>query len=93
MDLLYEYLRTGRPILAVTHNGDTVELIQGGGTGRPVAPDDVQGIKQALRATICGNLRTGLPSDARREFVERCRYDRLAEKVVRVMDSIMSYAT
>ncbi len=36
----YEYLAAGRPVLALTEEGETAELIRAGGIGCAVAPDD-----------------------------------------------------
>jgi glycosyltransferase involved in cell wall biosynthesis len=46
---LYEYLAARRPILAaVPPSGTAAELIHAAGAGTVVAPDDVEGLRQAL---------------------------------------------
>jgi glycosyltransferase involved in cell wall biosynthesis len=87
----YEYLRTGRPILAVTYGGDTVELIRESQAGWVAHPEDVQAIKRALREAVGGAPMSANPSPIRPEFVEQFRYDRLAEKLARVFDSVSSH--
>ncbi|HUP22009.1 MAG TPA: group 1 glycosyl transferase, partial [Thermoanaerobaculia bacterium] len=46
---VFEYLAAGRPILAVVPpDGAAADLIREAGAGVVVAPDDVQGIRDAL---------------------------------------------
>jgi len=87
----YDYLRVGRPILAVTCEGGVKELVEGAQAGQVVAPDDTEAIKRALKAVISehrnSRSRNGLP---RPEFVEQFRWDRQAENLARVFDEAVS---
>jgi glycosyltransferase involved in cell wall biosynthesis len=87
----YEYLRSGRPIIAITYDGDTVELIRESHAGWVVNPDDVRAIKAALREAVCKGPKGRNPSPIRREFVEQFRYDRLAEKLAGVFDTVIRH--
>jgi len=50
---LYEYLAARRPILAaVPPSGTAAELIHAAGAGTVVAPDDVEGLRQALTELV-----------------------------------------
>jgi glycosyltransferase involved in cell wall biosynthesis len=84
---LYEYLRVGRPILALDHGGETRELISAAQAGWAVPPDDIQGIKQALR-TILQDSPRFLPPAAPPEFVAQFRYDRLAKRLAEVFNGV-----
>jgi glycosyltransferase involved in cell wall biosynthesis len=86
---LYEYLRVGRPILALDHGGETRELILGANAGWAVSPDDVPAIKQVLRSVIQNNQKE-IPQPVRPDFVAQFRYDRLAGKVAEVLNSVVS---
>jgi glycosyltransferase involved in cell wall biosynthesis len=44
----YEYMASGRPILALAHEGATADLVRAMGCGIAVEPEDVEGIKTAL---------------------------------------------
>jgi len=46
---LFEYLAAGRPILAISSEGASAEIVQRLGVGRVVGPDDLQGAKDAIR--------------------------------------------
>jgi len=45
---VYEYVAAGKPILAITEDGATAELIRRIGGGRVVAPNDLEGAKDAI---------------------------------------------
>lgn len=46
---VYEYLRLGKPMLALVSGGAVAELLEQVQAGKPVAPDDIEGIAAALR--------------------------------------------
>lgn len=53
---LFEYLTSGRPILALADGNEAERIIRESGTGISVRPDDPSAIAQALLATINGEL-------------------------------------
>jgi glycosyltransferase involved in cell wall biosynthesis len=75
----YDYLRSGRPVLAVSGSGGGVaELIEQGEAGWVAPPDDVGGIKKVLiRAfnTLQKQRHKGVP---RPEYVAQFRWEQLA---------------
>ena len=87
----YEYLRAGTPILAVTYDGDTTELVNQGRAGWVVNPEDTATIKEVLRTILQSGRRGNLPRPANPEFVQQFRYDRLAGKLARVFDSVLDH--
>ncbi len=88
---MYEYLRSGRPILAVTRGGETEEMIREGNAGWAVHPEHTEGIKQALvRLLRLGGSDEPVPTP-RRDYVDQFCYERLAEKLARVFDSAVSH--
>jgi glycosyltransferase involved in cell wall biosynthesis len=88
---IYEYLRAGRPILAVTYEGDLAQLIREGQAGWVVNPEDTHAIKQALREALCHDPGSGGSSPICPDFVEQFRYDRLAERLAGVFDSVLNH--
>jgi perosamine synthetase len=86
----YEYLRSGRPILAITYSGPTKTLIQEGNAGWVIHPDDKHGIKQALRTIITTGSGLAAKHTARKEFTAQYRYDRLAAKMAAIFNSVSS---
>jgi glycosyltransferase involved in cell wall biosynthesis len=88
---IYDYLRVGRPVLAVAYEGGTTELVREGQAGWVVDPEDTGAIKQTLRKILHDGRRTESPRPFRPEFVERFRWDRLAEKLARVFGSVLSH--
>jgi glycosyltransferase involved in cell wall biosynthesis len=88
----YEYLRVGRPILAITREGGMKRLIEEGKAGWVAHPEDAQAIKRAL-LTVLQDGRSSRPNDpAREEFVAQFRYDRLAGRLAGVFDEVSKCA-
>lgn len=89
----YEYLRTGRPILAIAHDGGVKELIREGKAGCVVHPEDTAGIKQALQTLFDQYSRNGhRPQPAQPEYVAQFRYDRLAQHLSGIFDKVAGHA-
>ncbi|MBZ5516296.1 MAG: glycosyltransferase family 4 protein [Acidobacteriia bacterium] len=88
---IYDYLRVGRPVLAIAYEGGTAELVREGQAGWVVDPEDMEGIKRTLRKILDDGRRSEPPRPFRPEFVEQFRYDRLAEKLASVFDSVLSH--
>lgn len=85
----YEYLRTGRPILAVAYEGGVKQLIEEGKAGWVVHPEDTEGIKRALKAFLTHTSVDGKPPCPERpEFVAQFRYDRLAERLAEIFERV-----
>ena len=60
---VFEYLAAGRPILAVVPpDGAAARLVRETGAGVVVAPDDVEGMRDALRQLHARHLNGGLPA-------------------------------
>jgi glycosyltransferase involved in cell wall biosynthesis len=82
---VFEYLAAERPILAaVPPDGAAAELLRETGAGTVVAPDDVEGLRQAL-VRLESDWRAGklngtlLPADVRERLSRRARAEELAE--------------
>ena len=81
---VFEYLAAGRPILAVVPpDGAAADLIRDTGAGVVVAPDDVEGIRDALAGLHARFANGGLPAvelpdDARRRLSRRARIEETA---------------
>jgi glycosyltransferase involved in cell wall biosynthesis len=56
----FEYLHLGKPILAVTREGDVSRILQESGQGIIVHPHDVEALKQAIRR-LCSAKQAGQP--------------------------------
>ncbi len=82
----YEYLRVGRPILALTYEGELKELVKEARAGWVVEPNDTEAIKQALKTLLNGTRDDAPPRPARPEFVGQFRYDRLAAHLASIFN-------
>jgi glycosyltransferase involved in cell wall biosynthesis len=81
---VFEYLAAGRPILAVVPpDGAAAALVRETGAGIVVAPDDVDGIRDALRELHTRHLNGGLPAvelaaDVRARLSRQARVEEMA---------------
>lgn len=86
----YVYLRTGRPILAVTGQGTIRERMEAAGAGWVVDPEDTAAIKNTLcRIVEHYDRKAALPS-AGPDYVAQFRWDRLACDLGRVLDEVVN---
>jgi glycosyltransferase involved in cell wall biosynthesis len=80
----YEYLASGRPILAAVPEGDARDLVAASGRGLVCDPDDVDGIALIIREQLDAPPRaTEVALDAQ-DF----EYRRLARNVAAVLDQV-----
>jgi glycosyltransferase involved in cell wall biosynthesis len=85
---IYEYLRVGRPIIAIAYPGGLTRLIDEARAGWVAPPDDAGAIRQVLvqfaEACLGKKPLPGLPC----EFVAQFRWDRLAERLALTLDKV-----
>jgi len=87
---LYEYLRSGRPVLAVSNPGLTSRLIEEAAGGWVVPPGDHAALKARLGEAY-QLWRNGAEMPApRREVVERFNRAHLAARLVAVLESVVA---
>lgn len=88
----YEYLRIGRPILAVTSSSEIEQLLSDGKAGWVARPDDIAGIKQILQLLLLGFQAEGHRAPKMQpEFVAQFRYDCLGRKLTCVFDKVTNH--
>ncbi len=81
---VFEYLAAGRPILAaVPPDGEAATLVRETGAGVVDGPDDVQGMRDALRELHARHLNGGLPAvelpaDTRERLSRQARVEEMA---------------
>ena len=84
----YEYLGSGRPILAAVPAGDARDLLESSGLARLCSPSDVDAIAAAIQAEL-ERWRAGVPPPAARaEVVARCTSVRLSEDFARLYTAV-----
>jgi glycosyltransferase involved in cell wall biosynthesis len=86
----YEYLASGRPILAAVPAGDARDLVSAAGTGLVCAPSDVDAMATLIRGRIDA-VRANEPAPTlRKEVVEPYERRRLAARLADVFDDVLS---
>jgi glycosyltransferase involved in cell wall biosynthesis len=84
----YEYLASGRPILAAIPDGDARDILEAAGIARFAAPDDVDAMAGAI-ANEVQRWRAGTqPSEPPAHTVARFERQYLAEELASLVDSI-----
>lgn len=80
----FEYLAAGKPILAVTDEGETAELVRATGTGLVASPSSEHAIRDALAAIVQGRF-VASPASAT-AYDGRLR----AREMVAVLESLLA---
>ncbi|RRR77579.1 MAG: glycosyltransferase [Candidatus Viridilinea halotolerans] len=86
---LFEYLASGRPILALTGRSSAAEIIRELDAGIVVAPDDAAGIQQAIVQLHARWLADDLPTK-RDPRVERYSRPRLTAELAHCFDALLA---
>lgn len=79
---LFEYLFSGRPIVALAEGSEAARIVRETNTGITVPPDDVEAIASALRRVVSGELaRAYSPRN-----LDRYEYPRPAEQMAELIE-------
>lgn len=89
---VYEYLRVGPPIFAITFEGGLKKLIDDGNAGWAVHPEDTQGLKNTLRELVFGDPEKRRQRRASLDFVAQFQYDHLAANLARIFERVARHA-
>ena len=85
----YEYLASGRPILAAVPDGDARDILEHAANAAIVRPDDIEGIAAAIRMAF-DRLRAGiLPQPPDPAVVGQFEYGKLAADLAGVFDAVL----
>lgn len=86
---LFEYLFSGRPIVALAENNEAARIVRETNTGITVPPDDVEAIEAALRRVVSGELmRAYSPRN-----LDRYEYPRPAEQMAELIEEAIRRRT
>jgi glycosyltransferase involved in cell wall biosynthesis len=84
---LFEYLFSGRPIVALAENSEAARIVPETNTGITVPPDDVEAIAAALRRVVSGELmREYAPRN-----LDRYAYPRPAEQMAELIEEAIRW--
>jgi glycosyltransferase involved in cell wall biosynthesis len=83
---LFEYLAAGKPIIALARGNEAARIVRETGTGVAVAPDDVEGIANALLAAVDGTLGATYAPRDRDRYVYPAPAEAVAELVERAIE-------
>ena len=87
---LVEYLFIGKPILAITPEGTSAEVVRSTKTGVAVSPDDIVGIKKALKDLYYMHLNSNLKINPDWNEINKYSAERCTELLVEAMEEVTS---
>jgi len=87
---LYEYLATGKPVLAAVPDSDAKRILQRAGTGLAVEPDDVEGLKSALIRLYENRVSRGDEFKPDWEYIRGFEWKRLTARLARLFDDTLA---
>ena len=85
----YEYVASGRPILAAVPDGDARDLLADAGTARLCRPPDAAGMARILEVEIDRWRSGGEPAAPRPDVLTRCSAPRLASDMAGLFDDVL----
>jgi glycosyltransferase involved in cell wall biosynthesis len=88
----YEYLASGRPILAAVPDGDARDLLERAGNAFLCRPRDTEGLRAAIAEQLRRVEAGERPARTRREVVDRYAYSGLAGELAGVFDGVLASA-
>jgi hypothetical protein len=88
----YEYLASGRPILAAVPEGDTRDILTAAGNARFAAPDDTDSIAAGIASEIERWSARREPPQHKTQVVERYGRRSLAAEFAAVLDAVIDLA-
>ncbi|MCA6362427.1 MAG: glycosyltransferase [Bacteroidetes bacterium] len=86
---LYEYLATGKPVLAVAGASDCTDILRSAGTGIIVDPFDAAAIAAALKGLCDNKQRLGEIYRVNEDVVKEYSFDVIAGKMVGVFEKVL----
>ena len=88
----YEYLASGRPILAAVPDGDARDLLAASGAARLCRPSDTAAIAAHVEAAVARQVAGEAEPRPDPEVVERCSCHRLVRELAAVYDTVAAGA-
>ena len=85
----YEYLASGRPILAAVPDGDARDLLTRAGTGLLCRPDDVAGMAKIIASELERVQRGERPPTLRPGVLEPYERRALTARLAQIFDSVV----
>lgn len=86
---LYEYLATGRPVLAAASACDAAEILRRAGTGLVVEPDDVDGLAAALLGMYRAHLQGSEQFRPDWAYIRTFEWKHLAGRLACLFDDVL----
>jgi glycosyltransferase involved in cell wall biosynthesis len=89
----YEYLASGRPVLAAVPDGDARRLVESSPNAWTCAPDDVDGMAAIIRSELIHKRTAGRRPDVPRPDLDRFERRRLGSELARLVERVAPAGT
>ena len=86
---VFEYLQAGKPILAITGEGELAEIVRQSGLGIIVPPQSVESVVRALRALLADHAAGRLVMVPNHSYIRKFERTALTEKLASVLDGVI----
>lgn len=86
---IFEYMNTGRPVVAVLPKGAASDLVKESGIGLVADTDDVAQIKEVIKTYYDSWCASKLSFEPNREVIEGFERKKLTEKLAEVFNSVL----
>jgi len=86
---LPEYIASGKPILAITPEGASADVVRATRTGIVVPPKDIEGIKKALKDYYAKYQSASLKIEPDWSEIAKYSAEKCTEALARIMDSLV----
>jgi glycosyltransferase involved in cell wall biosynthesis len=87
---LFEYMASGKPILALASDTVATQIIEQANIGVSVSPDDKEGIKKVVHELYLKWLSGNLVLNPNEEVIARYDVRKLAKRFGEILDEILS---
>ena len=85
---VFEYLHAGKPILAITREGELAQIVRQSGLGIIVPPQSVEKVVGVLRALLIDHVAGRLARVPNKSYIRSFERSVLTEKLARVLDAV-----
>ena len=85
---VFEYLHAGKPILAITGEGELAQIVRQSGLGIIVPPQSVDRVLGALRALLADHAAGRLARVPNQSYIRSFERAALTERLARVLDAV-----
>ena len=86
---LYEYLKFGKPILAMTEESDCKNILVSSGLGLCVAPKEIEGIERIIKELVADKSRVLKKYLPNKDYITNFAFENKTKELAKVFDDLI----